>query len=727
MTYAKKVSEILPLMQNTANIRNVGILAHIDHGKTTLSDSLLAYAGLLSPSLAGEARTLDFLEEEQKRGITIKTANISLPYKVNNQVFLVNLIDTPGHVDFSGARDQSLRVIDGTVIVVDAVEGIMTQTEVVTRQALEEYIKPTLFINKVDRLITELKLSLKEIEAKLNDIIQDFDNLIDLYAINNFKQLWRIEASMGNVVFGSALHLWGCTVGEMLEKGIKFKNIVNIYQNQDPAADYTQIQRQLPLSVNIFNMIVNHIPNPIQAQKYRIPNLWSGETSTELGQDLLSCNLSGGVLLYIYKNITDKNLGIISIGRLFSGKLALGQEIFSLASRNYEKIQQLFLYMGPYRENIKSVPAGNIVAFNIKDPRVGDTLVQKDLEDTIPFEKVKYETEAVVQYSIEPLHPRDLKAMMNLLKAISINDPNLKININEETGEILISGLGELHLEIIVSELKKEGIEIITSDPIVTHRETIQERSTLTVNSSDSRNSITIQIEPLESQIIEALTTGQITIKMSENRRRQILEKISSWDGDEIQRLFYCDNLGNIMFWLEDIYYDAKVMGNIPPVIYQNFEKIFRFGPLVHDPLRGIKIKILEVLIESEPSQINLLHIIPLLKQAITESFRIVKSTLLQPIYKIQIKTLPSYIGVISSVLSQSNGKILQIEQKGQNVFIDGQIPVQKTFGLASLLRSKTSGHISFLTFFSHWEAILPESYMKELIQELRESRGIQD
>src|SRR4030042_5626114 len=145
MTYAKKVSEILPLLQNTEYIRNVGILAHIDHGKTTLSDSLLAYSGLLSPSLAGEACAWDFLEEEQKRGITIKTANISLPFKIDGQSFLVNLIDTPGHVDFSGARDQSLRVIDGAIIVVDAVEGCMVQTEVVTRQTLEEFIRPVLF------------------------------------------------------------------------------------------------------------------------------------------------------------------------------------------------------------------------------------------------------------------------------------------------------------------------------------------------------------------------------------------------------------------------------------------------------------------------------------------------------------------------------------------------------------------------------------------------------
>ena len=727
MTYAKKVSEILPLLQNTEYIRNVGILAHIDHGKTTLSDSLLAYSGLLSPSLAGEARALDFLEEEQKRGITIKTANISLPFKIDGQSFLVNLIDTPGHVDFSGARDQSLRVIDGAIIVVDAVEGCMAQTEVVTRQTLEELIRPVLFINKVDRLITELKLSLKEIEARFKELIQDFNNLIELFAVNNYKQLWRIETSKGNVVFGSALHLWGCTAEEMLEKKIKFKNIVEIYQEQNPNVNYTQIQKQLPLSKSIIKMIVKHLPNPIQAQKYRVPNLWSGEISTEMGQNLLNCNPKGAVLLYIYKNIADKNLGAISVGRLFAGTLEIGEEIFSTTSSNYEKVQQLFLLMGAYRENIKSLPAGNIVALNLKNPRVGDTLVLKNFEDTVPFEKVQYETEAVVQYSIEPLHPRELKNMMNLLESIRINEPNLKITTNEETGETLISGLGELHLEIIMSELRKHDIEIITSDPIVSHRETLLERSNLiTVYSSDSKNSITIQVEPLEPQIIDLLTTGQITMKMSKNRRKQLLQKTTDWDEELIQRIFFCDNLGNMILWLEKTM-DISALDNISAGIYQTLEKSFRFGPLIRDPIRGLKVKLLKVSMSSEISPINFLPLIPLLKQAIREGFRAAKPALLQPIYKVQIKTVAPYIGMINSIFSQTNGKILQIEQKGPNVFINGQIPVQKTFGLANILRSKTSGHVNFFTFFSHWEPVLPEASMNELIHELRAKRGIPD
>ncbi|MEJ2248597.1 MAG: GTP-binding protein, partial [Candidatus Lokiarchaeota archaeon] len=190
MPRQKEISEILKLMEKPETIRNIGFVGHIDHGKTTLSDSLLSEAGLLNPEIAGEARVLDYLEEEQQRGITMKSTNISLYYEHPlefNKPYLVNLVDTPGHLDFSGKVTRALRLIDGVVVVVDAVEEIIAQSETVIRQALEEGVKPVLYINKVDRLIRELKLNDDEIKKKYSRIINHFNKLIERYADPEFK------------------------------------------------------------------------------------------------------------------------------------------------------------------------------------------------------------------------------------------------------------------------------------------------------------------------------------------------------------------------------------------------------------------------------------------------------------------------------------------------------------------------------------------------------------
>ncbi|MHA1132013.1 MAG: hypothetical protein ACTSQQ_14535, partial [Candidatus Helarchaeota archaeon] len=351
-------------------------------------------------------------------------------------------------------------------------------------------------------------------------------------------------------------------------------------------------------------------------------------------------------------------------------------------------------------------------------------LVEKNFEDTPPFEKIIYETEAVVQYSIEPLHPRQLKNMLSLLDELSINDPNLEITTNEETGEILISGLGELHLELIINELKKKGLEIIVSDPIVTFRESICKKTEKIISRSvNAKNFMEIVAEPLESQIIDLLTSGQLTIPISENRKTKLLRGLVDWNPELIQRIIYFDNFGNLIFLLDDRY-KLKERNDIAPFLYHQIKKIFRFGPLIRDPIRGLKIMIKTLKIQSEEFQLDYLQLIPLLKDAVSQILNSPDKILLQPIYKIQIKTLSSYIGSISSILAQVNGKISKIEQKGHNIFITGDLPVRGSFGLAKKMRSKTSGHVFWQTFFSKWERITPDSVMKEIIKDQRIKRG---
>src|SRR5512136_426790 len=249
----KTTQEAMAIANDKDHIRNAGIIAHVDHGKTTLTDSLLAAAGMLSPNMAGTALALDYLEEEQKRQMTIKAANISLLYEQKAGTFLINLIDTPGHVDFSGRVTRSLRAIDGAVVVVDAVEEVMVQTETVTRQAVEERVKPALYVNKIDRLIKELRLTPDKIQTKLGNIIRDFNRLIEMYAEPEFREKWKVSPAEGTLAFGSAKDRWGLTLGMVKEKGINFGSIVDAYLNNTTDA----LAKEAPLHTAILNMITD--------------------------------------------------------------------------------------------------------------------------------------------------------------------------------------------------------------------------------------------------------------------------------------------------------------------------------------------------------------------------------------------------------------------------------------------------------------------------------------
>src|SRR3989344_195439 len=219
------VEEVVRLMKSPDHIRNMGIVAHVDHGKTTLSDSLVARAGLISRELAGEQRVLDYDPQEQARGITIKAANISLGFTYKGEEYLINLIDTTGHVDFGGHVTRAMRDVDGIILVVDCVEGIMPQTETVLRQALKEKVRPVLFINKIDRFINELKLDSTAMQQRFLKIIAGVNKIIDNFGPPEFKEQWEIKVEKGNVAFGTAFNKWALSFPLMKKQNINFKDV----------------------------------------------------------------------------------------------------------------------------------------------------------------------------------------------------------------------------------------------------------------------------------------------------------------------------------------------------------------------------------------------------------------------------------------------------------------------------------------------------------------------
>ncbi|HIH44094.1 MAG TPA: GTP-binding protein, partial [Candidatus Methanoperedenaceae archaeon] len=265
----KIVEHVSTLMDKPEFIRNIGIVAHIDHGKTTLSDNLLAGGGVISKDLAGKQLFMDFDEEEQKRGITIDAANVSMVHEYEGKQYLVNLIDTPGHVDFGGDVTRAMRAVDGAIVVVDAVEGPMPQTETVLRQALRENVTPILFINKVDRLINELKLTPQDMQMRLGAVIDKVNKLIKGMKPEKYNEL-RLDPAIGKVAFGSALNNWAISVPFMKKSGVGFKEIIEYCK----AEKQNELAEKCPLSVVMNDMIIRFLPSPIQAQKERIKVIW---------------------------------------------------------------------------------------------------------------------------------------------------------------------------------------------------------------------------------------------------------------------------------------------------------------------------------------------------------------------------------------------------------------------------------------------------------------------
>jgi elongation factor 2 len=294
----KSTQDILRIIGNKNQIRNFGVIAHVDHGKTTMSDSLLAASGIISPSVAGQALALDSMELEQNRQMTIRGANVTLFYETEGKDYVINMIDTPGHIDFTGRVTRALRAIDGVVVVSDSVEGIMTQTETVTRQALEERVRPVLYINKIDRLVKELRLDPPAMQKWLSNIIAHFNQLIDIYAEPEVKEKWKVSIQGNSVAFGSAKDRWGFNFRMAQKKGVSFKDVYDAYTSSDPNAIKVLSERS-PLHDAVLGMVVEHHPPPHVAQKYRIPKIWPGDLNSDIGKALIACDEKGLALMMV--------------------------------------------------------------------------------------------------------------------------------------------------------------------------------------------------------------------------------------------------------------------------------------------------------------------------------------------------------------------------------------------------------------------------------------------
>ena len=717
----KQTNEILKLMYDKEHIRNIGIIAHIDHGKTTMSDSLLAMAGLMAPERAGETRALDYLEEEQRRGITIKTANISLLYEEDGEAYVINLIDTPGHVDFSGKVTRALRALDGCILLVDAVEEFQIMTEIRLRVALTEGVKPVLYINKFDRLIKELKMDAAAVQEKLIRIINQFNTIVQTYGDEQVRNKWTVNAAEGTVAFGSALDRWGFTLPILQKKGLTFNDIVESYRE----GKLEKLQELLPLSEAILEMAVHKLPNPIVAQPFRLPRVWKGELDGEIGKAMINLDDDGPLVVAITNVIIDPQAGVVSTGRIFSGTIGKGSDVYLLIANREYKIQQVSIYMGQYREIVEAIPSGNLVALlGLEQGRAGETLVSFDhFEGAVGFESIKYISDPVLTVAVEPKRPTDLPRLIDALQKLSIQDPNLVATINQETGEYLLSGMGELHLEIALKDLKRDHrLDVVSTEPTVVYRETIQAKvGPFMGKSPNKHNRVWFTVEPLEKNVADLITEGELSEISSRRMREEVLTEKAGWTTKEARQVLSVNKSVNI---LRDVTVGIQYMREVRDHIAGGFQWACEAGPYAGEAIRGLQVTLTDIQLHEDPVHRGPAQMMPPVRQALFAALLSADPTLLEPVYKIQVRIPPDELGNVTGLLSRKRGSIHSVEQQGPAVTVTGMIPVAETLGLSQEMRSATSGSAFWQSTFDHW-APVPPNLLDETVRKVRTRKGL--
>jgi len=721
----KQIGDIVKLMNDPERIRNTSIIAHVDHGKTTLSDSLLAAAGIISEEVAGQRLFLDSWELEQKRQMTVFPSNISLVHTYKGKEYLINLIDTPGHIDFSGAVTRSLRAVDGALVVVDAVEGPMTQTETVLMQALHERVKPILFINKVDRLIRELKLTPEAIQNRFAKIILRINNLIEKYAPPEHKKDWQVKVENGTVAFGSALHKWGFNLPYMKAKGITFKEVIDAYtgEPEEIAKKVNALSKKVPLYEPILDMFCEHLPSPLEAQPYRQTQIWPGDPKSSVGVGMAKVDPNGPLLMCVTSIEVDPHSGVVAIGRVFSGTVEKGKTVRLVTSRRKGTIQQVYMSMAADRVIVERIPAGNIAALSGLPPlQVGETIAD-DGVDTPPFESLRYVSDPVVTVAVEPADIRDLPLFDKVIRKLTLEDPNLHFTINRETGEYLLSGMGELHLEITAYRMQEAGLKVKMSKPIVMYRETISRSyrgPPIMGKSPNKHNRLWVTIEKLPEEIIEAIRTGKISEMQKRDERQKILMREFGWPAEDARNVIAIEGTNILVNRIKGRQFVEEVIDHIK----SGFRDAVNSCVLAKEPAYGLKVNLEDVLIHEDPVHRGPAQILPMTWRPIWGCFLLCEPRLLEPILSFECKVPSDFVSQVIAIVQKRRGKLLDISSEEDMMMVKAEIPVAESFGLADELRSSTQGRAFWATQFSRW-APVPESMQMDIIRKIRERKGL--
>eukprot|EP00238_Polyblepharides_amylifera_P006304 CAMPEP_0196579418 /NCGR_PEP_ID=MMETSP1081-20130531/21863_1 /TAXON_ID=36882 /ORGANISM="Pyramimonas amylifera, Strain CCMP720" /LENGTH=831 /DNA_ID=CAMNT_0041899005 /DNA_START=129 /DNA_END=2624 /DNA_ORIENTATION=+ len=816
-------------MDKKHNIRNMSVIAHVDHGKSTLTDSLVAAAGIISVESAGDARLTDTRADEQERCITIKSTGISLYYEMEEKAlaefkgekdgndYLINLIDSPGHVDFSSEVTAALRITDGALVVVDCVEGVCVQTETVLRQALTERIRPVLTVNKMDRCFLELMLDGEEAYQNFNRVIENANVIMATYADELMGDV-QVYPEKGTVSFSAGLHNWAFTLtvfanmyaskfgvekDKMMEKlwGDNFfdpatkkwtkkktdsktclrgfvqfcynpiKTVIEcaMSDNKDKLwamcdklkislkADDKDLvgkplmkrvmQSWLPAHVALLEMIIFKLPSPHTAQRYRVENLYEGPLDDKYAEAIRTCDPNGPLMLYVSKMIPAADKGrFFAFGRVFAGKVCTGQKV-RIMGPNYipgqkkdlyvKNVQRTVLCMGRRQDAVEDVPCGNTVAMVGLDTFItkNATLTNEGNDDAHPIKAMKFSVSPVVRVAVEPKLASDLPKLVEGLKRLSKSDPMVLCSI-EETGEHIIAGAGELHLEICLKDLRDDfmgGAEIKVSKPVVSFRETVSETSDhiCMSKSPNKHNRLYLQTVPMEEGLAEAIDEGTVGPRDDPKVRGRLLAEKFEWDKD-LSRKIWCfgpDTTGPNMFI--DMCKGVQYLNEIKDSCVAAFQWATKEGPLCEEWMRGIKVELHDVVLHADAIHRGGGQIIPTCRRAIYASVLTAKPRLLEPIYLVEIQAPERALGGIYGCLNQKRGQVFEeMQRPGTPMYtIKAYLPVLESFGFTNQLRAQTSGEAFPQCVFDHWEMLMADphsegSQANTIVMETRKRKG---
>ena len=724
MAAEDKVARMKRMSQKQTVIRNIATSAHIHHGKTAFTDNLLSAAGFMSEDAAGDldkGMATWQHADEQERLMTVDAANVSMVHDFGGEEYLINLIDTPGHVDFGGNVTRAMRAIDGTVVLVCASEGIMPQTEAVMKQALRERVKPVLFINKVDRLIKEMQYTPEQMQKRFIEIIAQFNMHLERLAEQEFKQKWKVNIQDGSVAFGSARDNWALSLPYMQKKGVNFKDILKIYELQDKEREKF-VWEKCPLHDVILDMVIKHLPDPVQAQKYRIPKIWRGDLESTFGKSLLNCDRNGQVAFVITRILIEPKSGReISAGRLYSGTLRDGMMVYLNNAKQQQRVSTVFMYQGIKTEIMEEVPAGNVLAIAGVSGNAGDTIT---IQPEQPFEELKHIFEPVISKAISPMKHQDLPKLVEVLKKVAKEDPSVKIEINQETGENLLHGMGELHLEIIENRIKTEkGVDIKTSPPIVVYRETLMKKSAEAEGKSPNKhNKLYFVVEPLEPAITEMIKTGDIPegrLKKKDLAMRDKLVGIG-WDNDTALQVKAIYNGNMFMDATRGIVQLAEAM----ELILDGFEQVMNEGPLAREPCVGVKVTLMDAKLHEDAIHRGPAQMLPCVREGIKLAMMNGNPVMFEPVQVHLIEAPVEFTGDVTKLVMNKRGQVLELTNEGEQAIVKAKLPVGEMLGWSSDLRSATAGR-GLSSLADQTFEKLPAELQPRVVQQIVSRKGL--